>query len=372
MNAALHIISMYFKGFIRFLRTALAREIVVFTCGLVITSLFYYIFSDFLNEKIAPISLHLKQRLGTYFALVLLLWTSVRAGVTSKRMIRNRGQVIPFADSLGEDPHVLRYTSLGIFLTVITVYYGISWTLLIWKMIAWHMTEIAISCVAMVTISGFFLTSRPDKESNPKTKPTNLWYCRDLSAWLLKSILGKHRSATLGVWAGLFCSLVVGTMMSADIPSIVHFFLAMGSGCLSALGLVFLLCDWIQVNHLEFSAGLSHEKVMSSVEKLTALIAISIALCFLLGYISSYVIGTPKVAGSEIIKITVAAMVPILIVPYQWFQIDAQKAGVQWIVIILAALFLGTAIYAHLASLILLPFVRYYGLSSQIDRFYRA
>ena len=97
-----------YSSLVKRIRYDLAKETVIGFCSLIIISLFYYIFNDFLNIEIQKISLKMRDSFAYYLANAIILLSAIAAGrsIRSERLdSRSCGNAFKY---LGEDPKVLR------------------------------------------------------------------------------------------------------------------------------------------------------------------------------------------------------------------------------------------------------------------------
>ena len=109
---------------------------------------------------------------------------------------------------------------------------------------------------------------------------------------------------------------------------------------------------------MEKLAGISHEQVIQTYYALGVLFGIIISASSALTFFN--------------IKVVLAGLIPIYLMSALSMQIDAKRPVIQMATGFLISLFLVTAVFAHIASIILVPFVEIYARQQQLNHFYRA
>ena len=120
--------------------------------------------------------------------------------------------------------------------------------------------------------------------------------------------------------------------------------------------------------------GVSHTRYVGCYNRVAGVIS------FVLGSHVFIAVGLMlNVSGMEFLpaslialKAAVIGVLPIIITPWLVFQIDARRPAISIMILIIVSIFVATAVLAHWAGLVILPFLRYYALKTQEARFHRA
>ncbi|NRA44779.1 MAG: hypothetical protein HRU09_07480 [Oligoflexales bacterium] len=360
------------------IRYDLAKETVIGFCSLIIISLFYYIFNDFLNIEIQKISLKMRDSFAYYLANAIILLSAIAAGrsIRSERLdSRSCGNAFKY---LGEDPKVLRDYWLLRIPSKILMFYIPTWFVCFYSLVDWPWVQIAISVIGMLVISLALIFYPNSRGEQSETRASNRSILKNrvysassaLLIWRLKQLFKRNRLAQV--------CLLTSTLFSASLlvlPNPIEafvVFLSLIAGIQVAFALSFQVASDLSYSWIEKNLGVSHEHYLATLFKLSLILGSLSGTTSMIFYGINNILILGNVSWQILLKIFFIGMTPAFMVPNIIFQIDGRRTFIQILNIILASLFVGTAIFANLAGVLLLPLIAYYGVTSQQGRFYRA
>ncbi|MFK7823101.1 MAG: hypothetical protein AB8G05_03030 [Oligoflexales bacterium] len=367
-----------YTSLIKRVRYDLAKEIVIAFCSFIIISLFYYIFNDFLNIEIQKISLKMRDGLANYLANIVILVTAIATGrsIRKERVdSRSCGNAFKF---LGEQPKVLQGFWLLRIPSKLLMFYLPCWFICLYSLVDWPLTLVFSYLFGMLIISLLliFYPKSGLSESESQISKISILKDRSYSAssallnWRLKQILARNRLAQIFILSSFIFSAFLLTLSNPIEPFVI--FLCMLAGLQMAFALSFQVAYDLSYSWIEKNLGISHENYLATLFKLALILGSMSGLISMLCYgINSFTIAG-KLNWIICVKIFFIGMTPAFLVPNIIFQIDGRRTFIQILNIILASLFVSTAIFASLAGVLLLPLIAYYGVTSQQGRFYRA
>ncbi|MCB9228717.1 MAG: hypothetical protein H6618_03815 [Deltaproteobacteria bacterium] len=364
---------------LRRLRYDLAKESVVAFCALVLLALFAYIFDDFINEEIRKISPGMQRAFGQGAGLLL----SFIGILLTARMIRQElsapGNVGDLVRFLGEDPQVLRsYRWLSF-----PVLIGFLWLPLIFSrraiLVRWSLSTELIhlfSCLLISSALAFFyrihLKKREKKhrsevygEPAPASSPL-----RGMLIWRFRNLLLRNPYARLCLLPAVLLPCPGFFLQNPEHPLL--FLLVLMSGLCVAAALIIQIAADLESSWFEKNLGVSHDQWLLSVLVLALTVAGLHSLLILCMMLVSTLLSGGILMSVHVLKLAAVTLVPPFMVPFLCLQIDGRRVLAQLLSVSLCSLFVATAVYASLFSLLLLPLIAYYGLDSQKGRFYRA
>ncbi len=344
------------------LRHDLGRELTVLTASVVLFATFFYVFNDFLNVQVLSLSAAMRER-GAELATAVLLLV---ATMTSARFIRDelRGDrtLSRLATYLGETQGTVRTYLVLRFATTLVVVHGAAW----WATFRWlirpESTLVAGAEAAMLAATFLLSRLKPSAKSLAASTTTHT----TLSSWRWHQLTRRNRATKAClVAAAPFLGLVAWSAWRSA-PLFVSVAAAMLMGILAASSLAFQMAEDLPNAWTERGMGVSHDAFVKAYVQLGIRLAVWSA-----GLAAAvYFAATMSFAGAY--KVALVAAIPAVAAPGLLLQVDGRRPAVNVILIILAGLFLGTAVYASTFALILIPILHYYALQSQAGRFYRA
>ncbi len=150
------------------------------------------------------------------------------------------------------------------------------------------------------------------------------------------------------------------------------------AGFLAASALCLQLGEDIPHAWTERGFGVTHDQFIHAYERLAVTIGGTYGLAGALLYVAAGGSAAVAAAGGVGLyafgALTLAAViaVPPIVTPYLMFQIEARRPAINMLIVLIAGLFIGTAVFANPLGLLLVGLLRYYAGQTQAGRFYRA
>ncbi len=388
------------------LRHDLVKEGVVGFSGLVLFSVFYYILNDFLNREIRQISDLLHNRFASLLLLIsflILIFLNTKLWLTEWS---SSNSLYRFAERMGESPKVLALYNILRITTIFTCLQAPSLLLIhasIYPMQAsgvclWLCSSLVLTgvCTALgLTLrSSSIMSRRPSERLDQQTQasahnkaplapfsPANRLGAQilqifsyqgsypvilSIAFWKVRILSTRSRVTRFCLFFSMIFCFFNAYLAYAKLPFVSSAIASLSVGFFMAAALCFQCSEDLSYAWLEKNLGVSHKQYLRAVElcciSLGLLIAFFNAVLWLL---------VSDLEFLDALRIFMLTMTGPFLVPYLLFQIDAKKPLVCLISIFLGTLLLGTALYASLFAIALLPFIASYGHSSQEGRYYR-
>jgi hypothetical protein len=342
------------------LRHDWARELVVLVAGSVLFATFLYIFNDFLDVEITSLSVKMRDRIAEVIAAIVWVIAAIVAGNVIRRERFGEQSLTKTARLLGEVEGTITAYMLMRAATVIAVVHGVAWVLVAKVLVRPEARTAAAIETAMILLAVYLGTVG----TVPKC----------LAQWRWTQILFRSRIARLTLLVAATLLLFLPLSAARDAPPFISFVISLAVGYVVSLTLVFQLADDLPNAWTERGLGVTHDQFVTAYEQLGRRLglvygAIGAAL-YLLGKLAGP--GITMLGLNEAAKVLVVTALPAIMTPWLLFQIEGRRAGVGAILVLIATLFVGTAVYANWLSLLLPVLLRYYALNAQAGRFYRA
>lgn len=362
------------------LRYEWAREIVVFLASLILFATFLYVFNDFLNVQVSSLSQAMRDRFAEVAAIVVLTAGTAAAAAALRRERLADQSLARSATALGEEPAVVRLFVVLRAASALALIHGLTWLFVLKTMVVPSLGQGAIAegVMAALSVAVAFLIPPRRKESDSSytnahatTRPP----LATLVTWRLSQLLRQNRLTrmTLAVAAALV--LLLGTVTAGGAPTFACIALGLAIGFVASLSLVFQLAEDLPGAWTERGLGVTHDQFVGAYERLGVIMGVGAGAMAAAAVALGRLIGPLPVntaTWNDVAKILVVTAVPALVFPWIMLQIDGRRPGVGAVLVLIAGLFLGTAVYANWLSLLLPVILRYYALGSQAGRFYRA
>lgn len=383
------------KALLSRVRLDLGRELTVLIASGVLFATFFYVFNDFLNVQVSSLSGAMRDRFAAVAAAVVLM---LAAAIAARSLRSERVEARSFtkmAVALGEEPGVVRLFVWMRGATVIAVVHGVAWWMVLKYLIAPETLgmKAAVECGMLVLTQGAALIPGAERSRNRRrdlssemamgtaaaatqeaTARATATYSMlgafetafgPVAAWRLRQLLfGSRPAKVCFALAGAFVALAAWAAFRAA-PPFVAAAAALVAGMLAATALAFQMAEDLASAWTERAFGVSHDEFIAAYQKCGGLIAAAVAA-------GVFVVEAPFAGPIEALKAAAVGAVPPLVAPLLLLQIDGRRPAVNVMLIVIVGLFLGTAVFAHWLSLILLLALRHYALKTQAGRFYRA
>lgn len=348
----------------------LGKELVVATCTAVLLGLFFYMFTDFINSQLATIPLETQNRVAAIFSYIIV---SIAAIMTIKNVrLENSDAHFSFTGWLiriGESPNSVRAFKLFRGISISSIYHLIAIYILN-RYLNYTLNETFYAFTAtsftFSTATGLLL-----KVSTRKRETLRNVIPSGKLAWRLNIIFKRNNySKNLIRLATLFSILFLSKIVVlSPLYSWSIFFLI---GLFSSFAVYIHLADEIASSWIEKNAGMSHANFIKLTLFTSSIVGIYTSLTAAFIYVCSHYLFDLNINLPLLIQFIFTSMVPVLVVPNVILQIDARRATVNIMSGFLISLFICTAVLAHVASILIIPLLFYYGQSTQVDRYYRA
>ncbi|MEZ4742993.1 MAG: hypothetical protein R3B45_11185 [Bdellovibrionota bacterium] len=357
----------------------LMREIVVAICSLVIFSLFFYIFEDFLNVEVKQISLKMRNSFGLWLSWIGCILIAIMLGRKLKFEKDGEQSFIKFAKFLGESPSTLnsfwklRILSVSLLLFIPTL------SIAHFYLYPFGSINLLLTLAVMTLLAFIVFKISKTEETlalNKKNLLTsgNLPAIKSMTHWRLGLMVKRNRLTQICLLTSIaFCALVSLSAIK-NAPLFVAILAAFMAGTLLITALSFQLAEDLKYSWVEKNLGVSHEAYIMTLSKVARILGATVgSLCGLSWLIPAVLSQTINFSIiQESIKIGLMVLTPTLLFPHLAFQIDARKPVVQIIAALIVSLFICTAIFVHWLSLLLIPIAIYYMEQSQHGHFYRS
>jgi hypothetical protein len=353
------------------------RELVVITSTGILLGLFYYIFHDFLQSKLsdlpAGLRLSIADRLIGAVLLGLGLWVTARL----QNLFKDEPGWAQFALRSGEVPAVVAGFRRLQALIILVFSFGFFWVLVAPPFVQWSLAHCLLLQTASLGLGVIFhLLTR--NQQNTERKQNLKPILNDepssrrltLRSWRWFQMLRRNRFSRLCLALSLLVQLLIGIMHSLAWPLFLTVLATMLASALLAWAVAFQLEEDMRAVWFERQLGCSHEEFVAVYQQLCWMLGLAMAaLTFFLLLIGGVPARDPL---SEWLKLLpIAALFP-LITPSIMFQVAPDRPLLQILISSLIGLFLGTAIYAHILSIIAVAMAIHYAKNYQKDNFYRS
>jgi hypothetical protein len=350
------------------IRYDLGRELVVIASTGILLGLFYYMFHDFLQDKLNDLPIGLREIIATRLRAVIMLGLGLWVGGRLNNLYRAEPGWAHFALRSGEEPGVVRAFRLGQSLLLIAVSYGMFGY--------FFQPELFLQIGSLVLAGATFLVMRSRKESTssqtlkPILSDKTESRTSTLRNWRWFQIIQRNRLCRLCLTISLVLQLLIGIMHGLGWPLFLTVLVTMIASGIMAWTLAFQLEDDMRAIWFERQLGCSHEEFVKVYEHISWRLGLGLAVLSLLTLLATGVPGRVPV-GEWLKLLPIAALFP-LITPAIMFQVAPERPLLQILITSLIGLFLGTAIYAHILSIVLVPIAITYAKNYQKDNFYRS
>jgi len=379
MGRLLHLYLLWWLGLGHRLRHDLARELTFAVASGVLMATFFYVFNDFLNVQVATLSHPMHERFAQLASLTMMLITAastatwLRQERLASRGVRQMGLL------LGEDQATLTAWSWLYALTLLGLSHGLCWWVIarwltLWSPLATAIQEglmLLLTAVVMRLPGGGEPKLRPDA---PLSSHQGLGFT--LYIWRLKQMLQRNRASQLSLAIGVLFLMFITMTTLRGLPLFAQAVSALAAGYTSTAALYFQLASDLSSAWTERGSGITHDRFVRTYIWLGATLGASYALGALLAYlVGAAVHGTCNVDAATLgqaLQIAAVTLVPGLIAPMLGLQVDGRRSGTNLLLLLIATLFIGTAVFAHWLGLVLIPILGSFALKSQAGRFYRA
>ena len=358
------------------LRYDVGRELVVLLSGTVLLGLFYYMFHDFLHEKLSGVSPAFRASLGHQLIIILLLLLGPLAAGGVRGLWQKGPGWIAFGSRSGERQSVIQ--SFRWIQSVLTflVAYGLFFAIVIpgfgfdgqsqSRLWPWVLLSLGLAAARLLLLQPYDPGEGKGSELRPMLSDNQQSRKATLLLWRWHQVLRRNRMARLCLGLTSLLSFIVALMLLSSWPFFLAILITMVASLALACAVAFQLEEDMRSVWFERQIGCSHEEFVAVYQSLCYGIGAAFGVAmFAIAFLLHPTLGTD---GWKIMPI--AALFPSLL-PAVMFQLAPDRPLLQILVTALIGLFLATAIFAHGAALALVPLVIYYAKHYQKDNFYR-
>lgn len=371
---ALLLLILNIKSFFHKLRFDLVEECVVGICSLVLFATFFYIFNDFLNDKIASVSDKMKEHISILSSLILLSVTSYFSSVFIKKESKKIPSFTRFCFSIGESfkiyfSFILIRTLLGLLFL-----FGISWWIIYRYIHTFSITSF-VSLQLVFLASVFFLLKLNFLSSTTRTLCNHDYSrCSSKISTLLRfrlDMIFRSKICLFFLSLSFISSVLVCYFLSISSPIIISMFLCFICGFFIAVTTSCQVKSDLESIWIDRLVGVSQEDFFSTYKRLTFILS---GVSFILVSIAVLIVvlKTSEIYSAiDLIKLPFILLVCPYLMPNLIFQIDPKRPIVQILIVFMIGLFLATALWVSWLSILLVFILNYYGRTTQDKRFYR-
>ena len=391
------IIYLILKGQINFILDKAMTFMTMLIINIMIYSLSFYILGDFFTYTLAKLAPKFSNHIAELFIFCLCVYIGYKIPQSFKYTytlvdFQNtpstlRSHPLAWAGRIGCPLNDRIFTSIILFITQIIWLSAIILITLLFKHDeSWPLFMLPyLIGSALYGIIYLFSNLKDHQIVSPKSYQLN-HYARLVESlgpsiglkfvhvrWILAPI--KHQ-LILQLNMILYFCLLLSTLATHFIAQnlAITFVMTVLSGLSISLLFLHLVQKDLKNKAFQRSQGLSQGQYLGSLEFLNmGLFFLNLLIILPIGMITQII---DPMLSLDIwfyaIKIPCLIFVAPFLVPYLLFQFNPNSTKSVFLILSLISLFLTTAIFSHIASLILLPIIRYYGLASQQRRYDRS
>ncbi|SMF21429.1 hypothetical protein [Pseudobacteriovorax antillogorgiicola] len=362
----------FIRSLMNKIRYDLIREIVIGVCSLVLILLFLYIFQDFINVKLAATAPASQAGFAAAFSYFLFCIASLYMMKTFRSWAHHEESLEKTTRRLGENPQTIRA-----YIIIKTLFVQASLLSLVTVIVLRYIyrpspIELAICLVStsFISLLGFAL---PSPRAHEKTYRSIRFSAdsrmRSLISWRLHQIFFRNRVTRIALGASALFLALTAYVSWKSAPFSLAVLSTLMSGYLACGAMIFQLQDDMEHPWLERHCGISHEDYTRAYFIIGALFGITVGL---LNTVAWSLWTANGILVLETWKLLAVGCIPPLLFTSLMFQVDPKRPGIQFITSFIVSLFLGTAVFAHWLSLLLVPIAIYYSNQYQRNGFYQS
>jgi hypothetical protein len=382
MFRSLTLLKLTLAGSLNRVRFDLARELVVLLSGGVVLVTFAYIINDFLNVQISGLSQVMRDRFAQPVAGTLLLLAAFHAGAVLRREFSGPETATRAAGFLGEVPAVLKMYQMLFGLVAVLLLHGFAWWLA--RTYLWQPSLLQFAAgeiiLLLTTAASFYWYHERSKGREHDTSDwlTSRTIQRNhriyaFARWRLAQIFLRNRTARACLLVALCLYALLIPLQANGIPFFASVACTILAGIVAASALFFQLAEDLNYAWAERTMGVSHDDFCRGYRLLSYAFAALMAVTAITAYVTgSLTLGHLVPNASYLLTLALINACTAVITPMLMFQIDGRRPMINMILLAITAMFIGTAVFASLFSLALVPVLGYYAHGSQNGRFYRA
>ena len=373
MHPSVVLYKMYLRSIFTRIYYDLIQELVVGTCSCVMVSLFLYMFQDFINVKLAVIPSQTQEMVARIFAFLIYLLSLSYSLKTIKSWKSELNSFESFGLLVGTKPTHIRLFLIVralIFVVCIFTFTGLVIFKLIYQPSAKEFT--ATSMLGFIVIASSFFKSRSRETLSGKSVKAMKFKqgqatLINMLRWRIIQLLQRNKATRVCILSALTFVILTALVSWLSLSFSLAVLSALASGFLATGAMIFQLKDDIQNSWLEKNCGVTHASIIRVYRVLAITIGTLLGAANVIAYMICNSFSTQKVG----LLLTMSLVAPLLFPPLM-FQVDARRPTIQFLMVFLATLFIGTGIYAYPILVLAIPIFDYYGHSYQNNRYYTA
>ncbi len=362
------------KSFIHKIRYDLVNECVVGICSLVLFSTFFYIFNDFLNDKVASISSSMKNSLAVASSLILIALISYFISSFIKKENTNTSSFTRFTFFIGESNTIRQVYRFLRTLIVAVVLFSISWLIIYRYIHKFSFNSFLI--IQALSIVAIYVLTLMNFSSHDRIRNYDYTRCHSTVSTMvrfrLNSITRSHLSlfflvlSVISILTGCYF-LISGSplILPMLLCFLAGFFIATVTSCQTKSDLESIWIDRL--------LGVSEKDFFKTYRYLILILTSLVGLPLLISLIISFTaeVSSMDFPQMDVLKLPFILLVCPYLMPNLIFQIDPKRPIIQILIVFMIGLFVATALWASWLSLLLVFIINYYGRTTQEKRFYR-
>ena len=362
------------KSFIHKIRYDLVNECVVGICSLVLFSTFFYIFNDFLNDKVASISSSMKEGLSKTSSLILVALLSYFISSFIKKERIDNSSFTRFSFFIGESPTIrrmYRYLRASI---ITVVLFSIGWWIIYRYIHRFSFSSFLI--IQILSLIFIYILTLLNFSSSKKIRNFDYTRCHSLVSTMVRFRLNSIRRSHLSLFFLVLsfisilnsCYFLISKaplILSMLLCFLAGFFIASITSCQTKQDLESIWIDRL--------VGVSEKDFFKTYRYLILILSGIVAIPLLIA-LSITILNTSALTGIstvDILKLPFILLVCPYLMPNLIFQIDPKRPIIQILIVFMIGLFVATALWASWLALLLVFIINYYGRTTQEKRFYR-
>lgn len=364
------------------LRYDLYTEITFLLSAAILAATFFYIFGDFISVRLGQVSTHLAAHLGNGMGVALVMaacaslwvrWSDHKAEDEYRLLALNLGESQSVVDGWIRlrRGFILLLHLLPTQVLAQQLFFHWPW----WgQWLVWLVGLFVVSLLIRAGITPMQKTSPEAQQPRPAGGKGGLLEDQDVHAskawlmlkWRVSQLCRRNRSAQVsgglgGVFLGLYA---LSVWWQVPLPGL--FLTLSASAVFVTMMLSMQLQEDLRAAWLERNLGVAHEDLVGTYWIIG--LVLSLMTLIIAGLVHALVYGW---SWESLQMGAVAGVLPVLF-SSSMLQLEPRRPLVQLMVWVLLQLFIGTALIAHVLTMLLVPIVIVYGHQLQAGRYYRA
>ena len=344
MKKCLFLFGIHLFSFFHKLRHDLARELVLGFCSLIILSLFYYVFNDFLNSEVKSFSPTMRDAFASVLAWILLLASAFAVGRLWRAFLHDPRSLLKTSLLIGESPSVSKaLIGFHSILVALLVYLPV-WLFVGTVLVNWSLgKQLLVTALMLVfTTLSAMLKKQLDQDIQDKVPlPESGSVFVVICHWRLYLMFWRKPLTQFALALFGLCLVLLCFAVAKSVPFAAKFILCFWGGFMGSCALCFQFSDDLEASYLEKSAGVSHATYLKTLVASSLFVALLLASLNALAYVmvSSLSGGLGMNEAVDALRLFFVTAVPPWLVPNLLFHLDARRPVLPLLVCFLVGLF---------------------------------